>query len=874
MNNMKFRTVTIYFIVSLFFLFSCRAYAEDSIISDENTVRKVLDNGLTIVIHEIRKTPISSIDLVVKAGSAVEGSCPGGGISHLLEHMIFKGSSVKEGVDYDDMIKSLGGHINAFTSQDLTIYYAACPSEGTVEILKIIKGLVFEPYFDALELKKEKEVVLDEIRKNKDDPARLTSDISWQLVFQEHPYRYPIIGFEDLFERIGKKELEDYYLSRYSPDRMTLVIAGDVRKETLLKEIEAIFGPVKRNFVPDLPKIAEAPQLFQRDRVEYRNVSLAHVALSYKSASINDAALYPLDVASIVLGAGEDSILTKELRNKKRLVHHIACENFTLRDAGLFYIYFTAEPDKVNDAIASVLEEVEKIKSGGIGEADLNKVKTIVKAGRIFGLETAEGRARDISTSETVAKDYKFSEKYLEKLSLVAQEDIKYSVTNYLDRKSLNIVRVLPMPKETPAEAPAPPKDYGQKLSKEDMTSGIRIIVAENHATPNCSITAAFLGGVRSENEKTNGVSSITSKLLLDGTLNRDEESIKSEIESRGGGIYSFSGNNSCGIKINLLSEDWKKGIEILSDIIINPQFAEDKIEKEKSLAIAAIKERDDDIISSGLLLFKKNFYKKHPYGLHPLGTAESVANLKRNDILEFYNNIFTPPNLVLTVSGDVDTNSVAEEAKKQFASFEKREPKLPQELTFTVLKEKEEISLSMEREQSIIIIGFPSAKLTDSDRYVFEVMDAVMSGYNGRMYNKIREQLGMGYALGSSYQPGLDIGCYIFYALTARENIKTVEEAIFNEIKTLKDNLASDEELKAVKKFLITAKMQELEINEALGFDISLDELYGLGYKNFELYNEKINDVTAGQIKRAANQYFDMKNCLVVIIYGEGGKT
>ncbi|MBL7071305.1 MAG: insulinase family protein [Candidatus Omnitrophica bacterium] len=827
---------------------------------------------MTVIIHQMNKTPIVSIDIAVKTGSAVEGIYAGSGISHFLEHMMFKNKAEQKGQSYAEKIKALGGNMNAFTSHDFTVYYATVPPEKAAPALEILKNLISNSHFDALELKKEKSVVLDEARKNKDQPGRMASELSWRTAFQEHPYKYPVLGHDGLLERIGKQEMEDYYSKRYSTHRMVLAISGDVNKDELFREVLEKFGPMKRNLIPDLPNVEEPLQISPRERVEYMDISLAHVSLAFRGVSIGDPALYPLDVLALALGAGEDSILTKELRNKKKLVHHISSSNITLRSAGLFYIHFAADEEKVVDAISAVLEELDNIKKRGIPDSDLKKIRNISRANLINGLETVEGRTRDMSISEALTGDHAFSESYIENLALVTSEDIRSAAGDHLIDQHLNIVRILPEIKEEKIAPDSTPRPSSRELSKHDMTNGIRIIICEDHSTPNCSMSAVFLGGVRAENSSNNGVSHLMSSLLLDGTKERSEEEIKSEIESLGGGIHSFSANNSFGIKINLLSGDWKKGIEILSDAVINPVFQQEKMEKERSLILAAIKERDDGIISSGMMRFKENFYKEHPYRMHPLGKAETVNSLDRRDVLGFYNSLCVPANMVIAVCGDIRAAEVTDEVKKHFADFKRDEPVLPDPPTNISKRDKNKFSYEMKREQSMIIIGFPSVKLSDNDRYAFEIVDSVMSGYNGRMYNNVREKLGMGYIVGSSYQPGLEVGCFAFYALSSRKNIDTIKEAMLKEIKDLKENPLPEEELEAAKRFLINQSVSGLQTNSSIDFATSLDELYGLGYKNFELYDEKINNVTVSQIKRAVNQYFDTKNSIIVTVYGETG--
>lgn len=870
-------TKNIYKIICLiFFLFLFLAVTPrtPAVVNDfytaDNTLEKTLENGMTVVIHEMYKIPLVTINIIVKTGSATEGNYAGSGISHLVEHMLFYCGD-KTNISYNEKIKLLGGHINGYTSYDYTGYIVTIPSENTVEALKILKDLISYPSFDALDLKKEKEVILDEIRRNKDDPARSALDLAWSLTFREHPYKHPIIGYEDLFARLDKKDIDDYWQARYSPHSMVLAVSGDVKKDMLFKELKEIFGPLKRNFVATLANINEPLQLSRRSRTEYRPISLAHVILSYRSAGINDASLYPLDVLAIDLGVGEDSILTKELRERRKLVYYISCQNYTLRDSGLFFVYLITDFSKVNDAVDAVLEELEKIKNDGISEADLNKSKRSARMGLTSALETVGGRARDISISEAISNNYGFSQFYLGGILGVTSEEVKSAAKTYLKAEYLNTVLILPEKSEEAIITSGSPQKPSRKIIREALPNGMRLLICEDRTTPMCSISAIFLGGVRAENSKNNGLTYLASRLLLDGTIKRTESNIKSEIESGGGHIQSISGNNSFGISLDLLSDDWRKGLEIASDIIMNSVFNEENIIKEKTLALAAIKSRDDDILSSGLLLFKQNFYKDHPYRFDALGTADTIQNITRDDIVSYCKSLCVPGNMIFAVTGDINADEILMEIKKVFVAFKATEPKLPSPPASKIPKDEKEIFHHMKREQSLIMVGFPSVKLTDEDRYVFEIIGSIMSGTDGRMFNNIRGKLGMAYALGSSFMPGLEPGCHVFYALTKAQNIEIVKSAILKEIKELKSKLVSTEELEAAKKALITSYMQGLQKSGEFGLKISLDELYGLGYRNHETYNTEINNVTASHVKRVANQYFNTDNCLIVIIQGEG---
>lgn len=844
---------------------------DQSVYTDKNTQKRVMNNGMTAILHEAPKSPIVSIDILVKCGSASEAGYAASGISHLAEHLLFKSGNEKETDMASKEIKALGGTINGFTTRDSTVYMVIVPKDALRDALAILKRFIFFPSFDALEINKEKEVICDEIRRGEDDPASFVSDMSWSSAFQAHPYKYPIIGYEDLFVTLTKADVEDYFLHHYSPDNVIVTVSGDINKEAAFKEIENTFSGVKRNFVRAAPEIIEPPQFGRRSRVEPRDVKLAYGAVSYRSASVNDASLYALDLLAIILGQGEGSVLTKELRDTKNLVYAVSCHNSTLRDSGLFCVSFVTDPAKAGSAIAAIREILETIKGGGVKDEDMEKAKKIARFDFTESLQTSENRALDIITNEALTNNYLFSMGYLNKILAVSDDDIKKAAEIYLDAAKVNTI--LLMPKQNvntvPPQAPVEKKINNRDISSRVLPNGMRIIICEDHSLPILTMSAIFLGGVRLETKEDNGISHLTAALMLDGTFERKEEDIKAAIESMGGDISSISGTNSFGISTNLMSADWKKGFEILSDAIRRSTFDANKIEKEKTLTLAKIKERDDDIVLSGLLLFKENFFKRNPYSMDPLGREESVQHIKREDILKFYKSYALPSNMVLAVTGDVNKDEFLEEVKKRFGSDERMDVKFPAIPGREGQRKQEEATGSMEREQSILLIGFPAVKIADNDRYAFEAIDSIMSGSDGRLFNNIRSSMGVSYSLGSVFVPGIEPGYQIFYAITTSKNIKTAKEAIFREIQRLKTELVSEEELSAVKCHLGTANIIGLEENSALNLKMTLDELYGLGYKNFESYSSKINEVTAGQIKRVANQYLNPDNCLVITIYG-----
>ncbi len=332
----------------------------------------------------------------------------------------------------------------------------------------------------------------------------------------------------------------------------------------------------------------------------------------------------------------------------------------------------------------------------------------------------------------------------------------------------------------------------------------------------------------------------------------------------------SISGMNSAGITLNLAAGDWEKGLEILSDVIKHPAFDEIKIDKEKALVLAAIKERDDDIAESGLIFFRENFFKGSPYSRPAIGRAETVKAVKKDDVLNYYNSFISPSLMVITAAGDINRESFIAKVKNEFGFAKKADIKLSDIPAGERAQNKQDVRRSMEKEQSIILAGFPAVKITDPDRYVFEVIGSIMSGSDGRLFNNVRSRLGVSYSLGSIFMPGIEPGCHIFYAVTSAKNIDTAKAAILAEIEKLKTEPVPEKELDAAKRSLIAKHMTGLEENASINMEMALDELYGLGYNNFETYGDRIASVTAAQVKNTANRYFNTDDRLIAVIYGK----
>ncbi|MGB2705848.1 MAG: pitrilysin family protein [Candidatus Omnitrophota bacterium] len=874
------------FLILLLFEASCLSQETDTSLS-----KHVLDNGLTVIIKEEHSNPIVSVLATVDAGLSSEGAYTGTGISHFVEHTLFKGTSKRKPGEIEEEVKSFGGTINAWTGLDSTTYAVTVPKEHAGEALDLTEDIVFHPAFEAREVEKEREVILKEIKLNNDDPSRRVMRQLWETAYLKHPYKIPIIGYEGLFKGLNRGDLVKYHSLRYTPGNIVLVVVGDIDKDEALSRIKKTFGKNerKRDSVAFVP--LEPPQNSPRILKGHAQINLGYLAMGFHTVALSDRDVYALDVLGIILGDWDGSRLNRKLVKDERLLYTVGAFNYTPKYPGLFIVYGVGDYERLEKAKKEILNEIKKIAQDGAEESELEAAKNIVVSGYIDLLETTGGLARAVSQSEFLAGDPSFFEKYVGNVKKVDNNAVRRAARKYLAEKNLTVSYLLPMSRaETGARAGTGSSSgsivSGQNLSprrvsrpvpteptKVVLPNGIRLILKENPRLPKVSVVCVFLGGLMAETKENNGISGLTSAMLLKGTKKRSESQIKAFLESRGGKISHFSGKNSLGVFLESLSENTSESLDVLSDIILNPVFPEEEIEKQKEKIYAAIKAEDDDVYSTGFLKLRKAVFENYPYGMRVLGEPGSVERITKKDIQNFYRKFAVAGNMVVAVVGDFQAQSMPREIEKRFSALERG--------TFDIKTTKpaplsgvKKVTCDMPREQSLVLVGFRGATFEGKDRYGLSLLSSVLSGENGRLYKAIRNELGLSYALGVFSVPGIDTGFIVSYAATDEKNLEKAKNILFRELEKAGKGVVPEEEINLAKTSLIGRQKIFLQTNTALARKMALDELYGMGYDAYEKYPQQIQGVGQEAIADVSEKYIDLNRSCVVTIYGRKGAS
>lgn len=851
--------------ILLCFIIFLAIFSPQSFSLEQPSFKKVLENGLTVLIKEMPQSDVVSVYALVKTGSAMEGKFLGTGVSHFLEHMLFKGTATRKVGQIAAQIQGVGGTINASTGMDYTIFTVTVPANAFSMALEILSDALMNSTFDPKEFEKEREVIFGELRLNNDDPDNKLNRITFQNVYLRHPYRHPIIGYDSLLKSVTREDLLEYYHSCYIPNNIILSVAGNIQSAEIFPQIEKSFQGFKRQpeILRNLPQ--EPPQISERRYEEEYPTDLTRLTINFHSVNLLHPDLYALDVAANILGQGRSSRLYRQVYVKKNLVHAISSSNYTPMDQGIFQVECLLEDKNAQAAIDAVQEEMEIMKNKGVSAQELKKAKRQVLSDHILDQQTTSGVAYSQAIDEAFAGNPQFSRKYVEAIREVSNQDIQRVAREYLEKDARTIVILRPKMEfeEKKIQTQTQGKGIIQKFT---LNNGLTLLLKEDHTFPSVSLRLVLNGGTREEPVELNGISNLTALTWLKGTKSKSAEEIAQLMESlgmRGGG---FSGRNSFGVHFEFLSEDTSQALNLLEDLVKNPLFPMEYLMKLKENVKADIRQREDDIFAFTEHALRETLFLDHPFRLDETGSLESVEKITREDIEKFYQRLAVPRNMVISIFGDINADEILTRIKKQFGTIPDKEITLTRHKE-SPLETAREKQLSMEKEQAMVMFGFQGPSIGSQDRYPLEILTSILgSSFSGRLFSTVREHLGQAYTLGGNFVPALDAGFIYFYVLTTEENTEAVKKILSEEILKLQKEDVPVEELKMVKTYLKGNFKIDNQTNDSLNFTTALDELYGLGWEHYLKFDQVIEEVTVEDIRRVALEYLDLNKTAIIV--------
>ncbi len=862
-------------------------------------MRHKLDNGLTVLLKENHGARVVAFQAWVQAGSGDETDSESG-LAHLHEHMLFKGTADRGVGMMARDVEAAGGDINASTSHDQTVYHLVMPSREFATGLEILSDALRRSTFDEKELQKEKEVILEEIKRTEDMPGGRLSRHLFDLAYRVHPYRRPVLGTSATIESFSRDDVLSFYRKHYRPQKTTLVLVGDFEERDALKRIRALFedwSPAlgAGESEPPSPRTLEPEPDGLALRIMVDDVRETYLALAWPVPNISHEDIAALDVLSVILGNGESSRLITALRRRRHVVNGANAYVYSPRDPGLFIVGGQAPTGKAAEALSGMLEETYRFRNELVTDAELDKAKTMIESDMVYQSQTVQGQARWLGFFECTAGAVEFEDVFYRRVGQVGAKDVQRAAKTYLLTPRLVVAGLVTkdssldestargiceeaerttVEKAGSVLASSKGSSRGQPRETEvlmsRLSSGATLLVQPDSSVPLIAMRVVQVGGQRFETEQEAGVSNLASQLLTGGTSSRDAEEIARLVDGWAGSLNGSSGRNSFGMEGEVLARNFEPALRLLSECLASSSFPEEELEKERELLLEELSAKEDFPAEMAFDLFRETLWRSHPYRMDLRGTEESLRGLDSVAVREHVRRHYHPSRMHLAVVGCVQPERVSELAESLFGQEAVGVPQKLEPLTIEVEdapSEPREARRRLSKEQAHIVLGFPGVRLSDPERFTLEVISTVLSGQGGRLFVELRDRRSMAYSVGSYSQEGLDPGFFCVYIGCSPEKVDEATEAIRTELARVRDARVLPDELERARRYLIGSHEIGLQRPAARAAVLSFDEAYGLGHMAHREYAERIEAISADMILDVAQRYLEPRREVLAVV-------
>lgn len=825
-----------------------------------------LDNGQTVVVQEVKNNPIVTIDTWIKTGS-IDEEDSNNGVAHFLEHLFFKGTKTHEPGEFDKILETKGAITNAATSKDFTHYYITIPSKDFDLAMDLHGDMILHPLIPRKEMEKERKVVLEEISKDLNSPTKIMQDNLNSMLYTTHPYKRKVIGRSDVIETITRDQVLSFYNKNYSPSNMVTVIIGDVdANHAIEKTKEAFNAEYKKQTKTIYTK--EAPLTKQQKKVEYLDTESGYMVIGFRGTPIDDKDSYALDVLATILGDGRSSVLNQVLKEKKRIAFSVDAGNSTFRDDGIFYISANYEPTKCKIVQDTIFNEIEKIQKNGVTDDQLKLAKNIIERSTYYSRESITNIATEIGYTMALTNDIKFYDTYLDNIKNVSKEDVKKVAEKYLGINRSAVSIVLPKSaKEVPVasltqQAPATAELVSEnaQTQKYKLSDGATMLYTPNNVNDIIAISIYAKGGQLAEQKA--GTANLTATAMMRGTKNYTSLELSQVLEDNGIKIQPSASADAFVINVLTTKDEYDKTLELLNEVVNNATFEDYEIDKVKTEKLNTIKRNKDVPLQRAIEEYRDLIYQNSPYSISSKILEKNIPNITKEDIINYYNSIFAPKNLVISINGNIDKDKTIQDLNNIFKpkentknfDFAQYNSKIP-----TVTTPRQTIQKVPTTETAWILLGWQTnGVLNEKDYATLQVIDSLLgSGMSSRLFKDLREQEGLAYQLGSGYSPNVLRGSFLLYIGTNPQTLDNAKSGLFAEITRLKTEYVGDKELQDAKEKLLGNYVIGLETNLDKASNIGWYEASTRGYEFKDKYEKLINSVTDSDIIEIANKYF-----------------
>ncbi len=843
--------------------------------------REVLSNGLTLLVQRDDSAPAVAAVTHVRAGFFDEPD-RWIGISHVLEHMFFKGTPSRAVGQIARETKAAGGYLNASTSYDRTSYFVVLPASALARAVDIQADALRHSSIDAGELERELRVIVQEAKRKLDTPDAVTYETLHEVMFDHHRIRRWRIGTEAQLSAYTRDDVAGYYQSRYVPERTIVSVVGAVRVDETLAVLRAAYGDWTASPGAVDPSPPEPRREGVRARTLRGDVTRAELSLGWRTVDALHPDSVPLDVAAAVLSAGRGSWLYRILR-EPGVVTGIGASNYAPGDVGVFSISADVEPARLDQALEGIASATSRLALLGPGEADLNRARTLLLARWARRNESMEGRASALASAEALGRIELLDEEY-ERLGTVTADDVRDVARRYLLPESVSGVAYLPdgdgddltaerlaasfavaplttlAPPEVTPPAPLAPRAAQGSRTAEVLhvpLGGLDILIRRKPGVPSVNL-GYYVARDASEAPEMAGVGALAMRSIIRGAGLLDGAALAFAAEGLGGTLSASAGIDWSGLSLPVLSENLAAAATLLRLAAFEPSFRELDVLTERGLLLEEARQLADDMFRYPFLLAFGAAFRDHGYGQPVGGTVETLPALGIEDVRAWHRTSFAGRRGALVVVGDLDPDAAAAELAGVFGDVPGGAvaPSRARQLVWPDPNDWQRVT-ARAKAQTAFAMAFPGPDRRDPKRHAADVWGAVASGLGGRLFDALRDRRSLAYTVVGTAWPRRDGGAILTYIATSPEREEEARLAMLTELARFADERVGDQELSEGVNYLSGQAEVSRQSAGAVVSEIVDAWLAGEGLSELEDPAARYRSVTADAIRDVAAAAF-----------------
>lgn len=870
------------------------------------STHRYLRNGMEICLAQNDFAPLVTLQILVKAGSIDER--PGEeGMAHVLEHMLFKGTKqFPEAGLIASMVESSGGDINAYTTFDHTVYYMTVPEHFALQGARILFDVVSESLIDEQELARELEVIVEEIRRQRDNPSATVSQNLFKALFEGTLMARPVIGYEDIVKGFTRNRVHEFYKRWYVPNNMIFVASGSFSLDGMIAFLEETTTTFSAHSIAERqrPKLLSETTPNLTTSVVDGAFQEARVSVGVRAVTLDDPNLAKWDMFASLLGGAESSRLISHIKNDAQLVTSIDAWTYTPEGpAGVFAVSLYGQVGKVCHALDAVVSEIKQLAEHGPKQSEMTRVLAHLQASKIYSRESVEGIGRSLLNSLQTSKKLRFDEVYFSDLEKVTPADVQQiaelvladfknrrgAISVAVARESVTELTVENLENAivhgcntaiqtdeqrvhfNTAKSSSRNEHIRQLVIDLPFKKTLHVNFRESNRLPIASAVFVARGGLSLENEKQSGVAHLAAEMMGRGTVMQNYKSFVQELDDLAASVSQFSAKDLFGTRCEALTNHFSRAVTMMCDALFKPTFVSDEFQKALLETREVIRAQRDSASSRLARMNGPMLFGSHPYARPALGTLESIELLSDKFAVEYWQRFFQADKFVLSIAGQCDFERVIGLFAARFTEFLtnsefSQATRAISEFNITPFNAADKrVGFDLfEREQAHLTLSARAFPVTDKRRTALEIAVNILGGQGGRLFLDLRDKRSLAYSLGASQLPFLQSGVLSTYIGTAAHKTQEALTGLKQHIERLAVEPPSAEELSRAQKSILGAQSMDAQHYHYQASQLAFSDVYNLNFDNFLYFEERVMAVTTTDVSQALRDV--LENCPPVV--------